>query len=82
MAHFVRSFDCKDEKHAMWLKRVGNVTVKSMTGEMVDIIAIVNDNPLPGKPSVDIHTDWAYVHSQLCMKYATRAITRQSFMPK
>jgi len=61
MAHFVRSFDCKNEDHAMWLKKVGTVTAKSMTGENVDIISVVNNNPLPGKPSVDMPTDWAYV---------------------
>jgi len=37
MAHFVRSFDCKNEDHAMWLKKVGTVTAKSMTGENVRI---------------------------------------------
>jgi hypothetical protein len=82
MAHFVRSFDSKDEKHAMWLKRVGNVTVKSISGEKVDIIAVVNDNPLPGKPSVDMPTDWAYIHFQLCMKYANAVLNREAFVPK
>mgnify|MGYP006107897473 FL=1 len=38
MAHFVRSFECKNEAHAMWLKEVGGITAKSLNGEKVDII--------------------------------------------
>lgn len=82
MAHFIRSFDCNDEQHVLWLRDVGNVTVKSISGEKVDVITIVNDNPLPGKPSVDIPTDWAYVHFQLCMKYANAVLNNDAFIPR
>mgnify|MGYP005656994709 FL=1 len=82
MAHFIRSFDCNNEQHVLWLRDVGNVTVKSISGEKVDVIAIVNENPLPGKPSVDIPTDWAYVHFQLCMKYANAVLNNDAFIPR
>lgn len=82
MAHFIRSFDCKDEKHVLWLKTVGNKTGQSMNGENIDIIAVVNDNPLPGKPSVDLPTDWAYLHFQLCMKYANAVLNNDAFIPR
>ena len=82
MAHFVRSFDCKNEDHAMWLKKVGTITAKSMTGEKVYIISVVNDNPLPGKPSIENPMDWAYVHFQLCMKYANAVLNGDAFVPK
>ena len=81
MAHFVSSFDCKDEQHVLWLKKVGNVTAKSMNGDRVDIIGVVNDNPLPGKPSMDKPMDWAYVHFQLCMKYTNAVLNGQAFVP-
>ena len=81
MAHFIRSFDCKDEKHVLWLKEVGNITAKSMTGEKVNILLVVNNNPLPGKPSIDNPMDWAYVHFQLCMKYANAVLNSDAFVP-
>lgn len=81
MAHFIRSFDCKNEKHVMWLKTVGNKTGQSMNGEKIDIMAVVNGNPLPGKPSVDVPTDWAYLHFQLCMKYANAVLNEDAFIP-
>jgi hypothetical protein len=42
MAHFVRSFDCKIEEHAMWLKKVGGVMARSIGGESIDILSTVN----------------------------------------
>ena len=45
MAHFVRSFDCKNEEHVMWLKKVGNATGKSMNGDKVDLMSVVHGNP-------------------------------------
>jgi len=64
MAHFVRSFDSKNEEHVMWLKKVGDTTVKSMSGDRIDLISIVHDNPLPGKPTIANPVDWAYIHFQ------------------
>ena len=81
MAHFVRSFDCKNEEHAMWLKKIGNAMAKSMGGEKIDVIDIVNNNPLPGKPTIDNPVDWAYVHFQLCMKYANAVLNCDAFVP-
>ena len=50
MSNFVKSFDCKNEEHVMWLKKVGQDMAKATGGEKVDVIASVNDNPLPQKP--------------------------------
>ena len=66
----------------MWLKKVGTITAKSMTGEKVNIISVVNDNPLPGKPSIENPIDWAYVHFQLCMKYANAVLNGDAFVPE
>lgn len=81
MAHFVRSFDCKNEDHAMWLKKVGGVMAQAIGGDRIDVIRAVNDNPLPGKPSIDNPIDWAYVHFQLCMKYANAVLNGDAFVP-
>lgn len=81
MAHFVRSFDCKNEEHVMWLREVGDYTVKSISGEKLDISKYVNKNPLPGKPTMENPIDWAYVHFQLCMKYATAVLNVEAFVP-
>ncbi len=81
MAHFVRSFDCKDESHVTWLKDVGEGMAKTISGEKLDILQFVNTNPLPGKPSIDNPVDWAYVHFQLCMKYANAVLHCDAFVP-
>jgi len=51
----------------MWLKKLGGVMAKSISGERINVEAAVNDNPLPGKPVISNVADWAYVHFQLCM---------------
>lgn len=81
MAHFVRSFDSNNEEHVMWLKKVGDITVKSMSGDKIDLISVVHNNPLPGKPTVENPMDWAYVHFQLCMKYANAVLNNDAFVP-
>jgi len=81
MAHFVRSFDCKNEDHVMWLKKVGEVMAMSIGGERINVAAEVNDNPLPGKPEISNVADWAYVHFQLCMKYSTAVLAGDAFVP-
>ena len=81
MAHFVRSFDCKNEDHVMWLKKVGEVMAMSIGGERINVAAEVNDNPLPGKPEISNVADWAYVHFQLCMKYANAVLNGEAFVP-
>lgn len=81
MAHFVRSFDCKKESHVMWLKDVGEGMAKAIGGDKLDILKFVNDNPLPGAPSIDNPVDWAYVHFQLCMKYTNAVLHCDAFVP-
>lgn len=82
MAHFVRSFDCKNEDHVMWLKKLGEDTAKSMSGDKVNLTDTINGNPLPGKPSMDNVMDFAYVHFQLCMKYTNAVLSGSAFVPK
>ena len=81
MAHFVRSFDCKDEKHVTWLKDVGDAMTKITNNEKVDIISIVNNNPLKGSPTMKNVADWAYVHFQLAMKYTNAVLNSDAFIP-
>jgi hypothetical protein len=50
MADFVKNFNCKNEDHVMWLKKLGGVMAKSMSGERINVEAAVNDNPLPTNP--------------------------------
>mgnify|MGYP003627004612 FL=1 len=66
----------------MWLKRVGGVMARSIGGDRIDILSVVNSNPLPGKPSIDNPIDFAYVHFQLCMKYANAVLSGEAFVPK
>ena len=81
MAHFVKSFDCKNEAHAMWLKKVGGVMARSIGGDRIDILSVVNTNPLPGNPTIDNPIDVAYEHFQLCMKYANAVLSGVAFVP-
>jgi hypothetical protein len=78
---FVHAFDCTDETHVMWLKKVGDVTVKAIGGMQININQYVNDNPLPGRPTMHTPAEWAYVHFQLCMKYATAVLNSEAFVP-
>lgn len=82
MAHFVRSFDCKNEEHVMWLKKLGEDTSKSISGDKVNLTKTINNNPLPGKPSMENVMDFAYVHFQLCMKYTNGVLSGNAFIPK
>jgi hypothetical protein len=81
MANFVKNFDCKNEEHAMWLKKIGGVMAKSIGGDRLNLLIPVNDNPLPGKPNIDNPLDFAYVHFQLCMKYANAVLNGEAFVP-
>ena len=82
MAHFVRSFDCKNEDHITWLKKVAGAMTKSVNGDLVDMTSAVNINPLPGNPKIDNPMDFASVHFQLCMKYANAVLNCEAFVPK
>lgn len=82
MAQFVKNFDCKNENHAMWLKIIGGAMAKSVNGDPVDMMSAVNSNPLPGNPKIDNPMDFAYVHFQLCMKYANAVLNGEAFVPK
>jgi len=81
MSHFVKSFDCNDEKHVMWLKEVGEAMTNITNGKKVDVISVVNNSPLSGNPSMDNVADWAYVHFQLTMKYANAVLNCDAFIP-
>ena len=81
MAEFVKNFDCKNEDHVMWLKDVGQIMSKSMSGERVDIMSAVNLNPLKNSPKMKNPADWAYVHFQLAMKYTTAVLSCDAFVP-
>lgn len=78
---FVKNFDCKNEKHVMWLKEVGAGMAKVSIGERYDISKIVNNNPLTGNPKMSNPMDWAYIHFQLAMKYANSVLNGNAFIP-
>jgi hypothetical protein len=78
---FVKNFDCKNEKHVMWLKDAGQGMVKVTAGERYDIAKVVNNNPLPGSPRMGNPMDWAYIHFQLAMKYANAVLNGDAFVP-
>ena len=58
MTDFVRNFNSKSEADVMWLKEIGQATVKTMDGTKVDIVSIINKNPIKGKPKMDKPLDW------------------------
>jgi hypothetical protein len=81
MTDFVRNFDCKSEKHVMWLKELGQGMAKVSTGEKFDIAKVVNNNPLPGTPKMKNPMDMAEIHFMLAMKYATAVLNCDAFVP-
>jgi hypothetical protein len=44
-------------------------------------LSTVNTNPLPGKPTIENPIDFAYIHFQLCMKYANAVLSGVAFVP-
>ena len=82
MVNFVKGFECKNESHVMWLKKVGGAMARATgDGDKVDVIGIVNDNPIEGKPKMDNPMDWAYIHFQLAMKYTNAVLNGEAFVP-
>lgn len=80
-ATFVRNFDCNNESHVLWLKNVGDAMAKVTMGGSVDLISIVNDNPIEGTPQMTNPMDWAYTHFQLAMKYSTAVLNNSAYLP-
>lgn len=81
MASFVKNFDCMNEAHVMWLKKVGHVMAQTTEGKRVDLVGTVNGNPLTGQPKMNNPTDWAYIHFQLAMKYTNAVLNGKAFVP-
>ncbi|MBT5122732.1 MAG: hypothetical protein HOM38_08410 [Euryarchaeota archaeon] len=82
MVNFVKGFECQNESHVMWLKKVGGAMARATGGgDKVDIIGIVNDNPIEGNPKMDNPMDWAYIHFQLAMKYTNAVLNGEAFVP-
>ena len=81
MADFVKQFDCKNIKHVIWLKELGSSMARSIGGGKADIVKLIKENPLPGKPSMDNVMDFAYVHFQLCMKYTNAVLNGEAYVP-
>jgi hypothetical protein len=82
MVNFVTAFDCKDEAHVMWLKQIGVDMTKAVNGEKIDIIKTVEVNPLKDVPTMTNPADFAYIHFQLCMKYANAVLNNDAFIPQ
>ena len=81
MVNFIKNFDCRDKTHIMWLKDIGSAMAKTTNGEKVDIMQIVNNNPIPGHPTMSNPMDWAYIHFQLAMKYTNAVLNCDAFVP-
>lgn len=79
--NFVKNFDCNNERHVLWLKDVGDAMTKTTMGEKVDLIKVVNENPIDGNPQMSNPMDWAYIHFQLAMKYSTAVLNGDAYLP-
>lgn len=80
-ANFVKNFNCKNEKHVLWLRDVGHEMAKATAGEKVDIEKTINTNPIDGSPRLENMIDWAYTHFQLAMKYSNAVLNGEAFVP-
>jgi len=78
---FVKNFDCNNESHVLWLKDVGDAMTKTTMGEKVDLVKIVNENPIDGTPQMSNPMDWAYIHFQLAMKYSAAVLNNKAYLP-
>lgn len=76
----VRGFDCAEKIHVEWLKELGDGMAKVTGGAKCDVVAIMNRNPVGEK--LDNPQGFAYVHFQLCMKYANAVLNKAAYIPK
>jgi hypothetical protein len=79
---FVTAFNCKNEAHVLWLKKIGAEMTRAVNGEKVDIIKTIESNPLDNVPKMTNPADFAYIHFQLSMKYANAVLNNDAFIPQ
>jgi hypothetical protein len=79
---FVTAFDCNNEKHVLWLKKIGADMTQAVNGKKVDIIKTIEANPLDNVPKMTNPADFAYIHFQLSMKYANAVLNNDAFIPQ
>jgi hypothetical protein len=76
---WVEKFDSTREDHCIWLKSIGNAMEKVTSGERFDIIRQFEKNPM--KLKLESAPEMAYVHFQLCMKYAQAVLDGHAWTP-
>jgi len=81
MTDFVKAFNSKDEAHVLWLRDVGRAMTQITNNEKVDVIKMVDANPLPGRPKIKDVMEWAYIHFQLAMKYSNAVLNGEAHVP-
>ena len=79
MGDFVKNFNCNDKEHVLWLKDVCAAMAKATGGDKIDVIAVANANPF--NCSLSTPLDFAQVHFQLAMKYATAVLSEDAWVP-
>lgn len=80
MPEFVKNFDCKNKDHVEWLREIGQAMAKITDGEKMDIVAKANANPMGA--FLTQPAEFAYVHFQLCMKYANAVLACDAYVPQ
>lgn len=78
MAHIPINFDCKNKNHVLWLKKVSNAMKKD---DAINITNIINNNPLPGKPSIDSYINWKNAYSEICANYTDAVLNFNAYVP-
>ena len=81
--NFIENFDCSNRSHVKWLHKMSiKVMPKISEGKHIDLLAAINDNPIPDASlAKDDILNWAQLHFIISMKYSTAVLQGAAWTP-
>jgi hypothetical protein len=77
--NFVSAFNPMEKTHVLWLRRMNREMEKLDLTRKVDLIEIVNSNPMGAKMTNGL--DWVFVHFSLAMAYTKAVLEGLAWVP-
>lgn len=77
--NFVSAFNPMEKTHVLWLRRMNREMEKLDLTRKVDLIEIVNSNPMDAKMTNGL--DWVFVHFSLAMAYTKAVLEGLAWVP-
>ena len=80
---FVKEFKPADETHVAWFRTMTDAA--EQTGDpdkSIDIVSLINKNPMGIKMDEKDVLDWFHIHFVLCAVYAKAVLKGAAFIPR